>query len=35
METIELSGIIGLIAIACLAANFVVGFMIWKNIIIS
>lgn len=32
METIELSGIIGLIAIACLAANFVVGFVIWKNI---
>jgi len=31
METIELSGIIGLIAIACLAANFIVGFMIWKN----
>jgi len=32
METIELSGIIGLIAIACLAANFIVGFIIWKNI---
>jgi predicted ferric reductase len=32
METIELSGIMGLIAIACLAANFVVGFIIWKNI---
>jgi predicted ferric reductase len=33
METIELSGIIGLIAIACLAANFIVGFIIWKNIV--
>ena len=32
METIELSGIIGLIAIACLAANFVVGFIIWRNL---
>lgn len=32
METIELSGIIGLIAIACLAANFIVGFIIWKNL---
>lgn len=32
METIELSGITGLIAIACLAANFIVGFIIWKNI---
>ena len=32
METIELSGIIGLIGIACLAANFIVGFIIWKNI---
>src|SRR5690242_8182210 len=31
METIELSGIIGLIAIACLAANFIVGFFIWNN----
>lgn len=31
METIELSGIIGLIAIACLAANFIVGFFIWSN----
>src|SRR3954468_20670721 len=35
METIELSGIIGLIAIACLAANFIVGFIIWKNIQIT
>ncbi len=35
METIELSGIIGLIAIACLAANFIVGFIIWKNIAIK
>ncbi|HLZ17616.1 MAG TPA: ferric reductase-like transmembrane domain-containing protein [Cyclobacteriaceae bacterium] len=32
METIELSGIIGLIAITCLAANLIVGFIIWKNI---
>ena len=32
METLELSGTIGLIAIACLAANFIVGFIIWKNI---
>jgi methionine sulfoxide reductase heme-binding subunit len=32
METLELSGIIGLIAIACLAANFIVGFFIWRNI---
>ncbi len=31
METLELSGIIGLIAIACLAANFIVGFIIWRN----
>lgn len=31
METIELSGIIGIIAIACLAANFIVGFFIWSN----
>jgi predicted ferric reductase len=34
METIELSGIIGLIGIACLAANFIVGFIIWKNLTI-
>jgi len=32
LETIELSGIIGLIAIACLATNFIVGFIIWRNI---
>src|SRR5690349_6803520 len=31
METIELSGIIGLIAIACLASNFIVGFFILSN----
>ncbi|MBI1770488.1 MAG: ferric reductase-like transmembrane domain-containing protein [Bacteroidetes bacterium] len=31
METIEVSGIIGLIAIASLAANFIVGFFIWSN----
>ncbi|MBS1490213.1 MAG: ferric reductase-like transmembrane domain-containing protein [Bacteroidetes bacterium] len=31
METIEPSGIIGLIAIACLAANFIVGFFIWSG----
>ena len=31
METIELSGIIGLIAIACLAANFIVGYFIWSG----
>jgi methionine sulfoxide reductase heme-binding subunit len=35
METIELSGIIGLIAIVCLAVNFIVGFVIWKNISIK
>jgi len=32
METIELSGIIALVAIACLASNFIVGFIIWRNI---
>lgn len=32
METIELSGIIGMIAIGALAANFFVGFCIWANI---
>ncbi len=32
METIELSGIIGMIAIAALAANFFVGFCIWANV---
>src|SRR5258706_16183285 len=31
METLELSGIIGLTAIACLAANFIVGFFILSN----
>jgi predicted ferric reductase len=31
VETIELSGIIGMIALACLAANFVVGFFILTN----
>ena len=35
METIELSGIIGLAAIACLTVNFIVGFIIWKNISIN
>ena len=32
METIELSGILGMIAIAALAANFIVGFFIWANV---
>jgi predicted ferric reductase len=32
LQTLELSGIIGLIAIASLAANFIVGFIIWRNI---
>ncbi len=31
METIELSGIIGMIALAALAANFFVGIFIWSN----
>lgn len=31
METIELSGIIGIIAIACLASNFIVGYFIWSG----
>lgn len=31
METIELSGIIGLIALACLTSNFLVGIFIWSN----
>lgn len=31
METIETSGIIGLIALACLASNFLVGLFIWSN----
>lgn len=32
VETIEISGIIGMIAIAALAANFAVGLCIWTNI---
>ncbi len=35
MQTLELSGSIGLIAIASLAANFIVGFIIWKNMVIK
>lgn len=31
METIELSGIIGMIGIACLASNFIVGYFIWSQ----
>src|SRR5689334_8357804 len=31
METIEISGIIGMVAIACLAFNFVVGYFIWSG----
>jgi methionine sulfoxide reductase heme-binding subunit len=31
METIELSGIIGMIALAALAANFLVGIFIWSK----
>jgi methionine sulfoxide reductase heme-binding subunit len=31
METIELSGIIGLIALGCLTANFFVGIFIWTK----
>ena len=31
METIEISGIIGLIALACLTANFLVGIFIWSK----
>ncbi|MFM7487742.1 MAG: ferric reductase-like transmembrane domain-containing protein [Cytophagales bacterium] len=31
METIELSGIIGMIALAALATNFIVGIFIWSN----
>ncbi len=31
METIEISGIIGMIALAALAANFFVGITIWSN----
>jgi methionine sulfoxide reductase heme-binding subunit len=32
METIEFSGIIGMIALAALAANFLVGICIWSNV---
>lgn len=32
METIELSGIIGMIGLAALASNFLVGICIWLNI---
>lgn len=32
METIEISGIIGMIALAALAANFLVGICIWSNV---
>jgi methionine sulfoxide reductase heme-binding subunit len=32
METIELSGIIGMIALAALAANFLVGICIWTKV---
>lgn len=32
METIELSGIVGMIALAALALNFLVGISIWSNI---
>jgi methionine sulfoxide reductase heme-binding subunit len=32
METIELSGIIGMIALAALAANFLVGICIWSKV---
>jgi methionine sulfoxide reductase heme-binding subunit len=32
METIELSGIIGMIALAALAANFLVGICIWAKV---
>ncbi len=30
METIELSGVIGLIALVCLTANFLIGLLIWS-----
>ncbi len=33
METIELSGIIGMIALAALAVNFLVGICIWSNLV--
>lgn len=32
METIELSGIIGMIALAALAVNFFVGICVWSNV---
>ena len=32
LETIELSGIIGMIALAALACNFLIGICIWSNI---
>lgn len=32
METIELSGIIGMIGLAALAANFIIGICIWSNV---
>lgn len=31
METIEISGIIGMIALAALACNFIIGITIWSN----
>jgi len=33
METIEISGIIGMIALAALAINFLVGICIWSNVV--
>lgn len=33
METIEISGIIGMIALAALAINFLVGICIWANVV--
>ena len=32
METIEISGILGMVAIGALAANFIVGICIWSNV---
>ncbi len=32
METIEISGIIGMIGLAALASNFIVGICIWANV---
>lgn len=32
METIEISGIIGMVALGALAANFLVGICIWTNV---